>query len=83
LITHFPNVPTNGFAIQFTTTTDPLDPGNSQVFRFTSADTPSMVTGNSLFFDHPPSRPRSCTRASRSRATASSSSSPPCPNPRR
>jgi len=81
LITHFPDVPTNGFAIQFTTTTDPLGPGDSRTFRFTSADTPAMITGNSLFFDHPPSAPCSCTRASRSRVIASSSGSPPCPSP--
>jgi hypothetical protein len=54
LITHFPNVPTNGFAIQFKTSTNPLDPGNSLVFQFTSSDTPAMVTGPSAFFDHPP-----------------------------
>ncbi|WP_165235734.1 PEP-CTERM sorting domain-containing protein [Aquisphaera insulae] len=53
-ITHFPNVATNGYAIQFKTSTDALDPGHSLVFGFTSPDTPSMVTGLSTFFDHPP-----------------------------
>jgi hypothetical protein len=53
-VTHFPDVSTNGYAIQYTTTTDALAPGDSLIFRFTSPDTPAMLTGNSAFFDHPP-----------------------------
>jgi hypothetical protein len=54
LITHFPNLPTNGFAIQYKTLSAPLAPGHSLLFGFTSPDTPDKVTGNSPFFLHPP-----------------------------
>jgi hypothetical protein len=53
-ITHFPNVPTNGFAIQFVTSTAPLAPGNSLSFMFTSAETPSQLAGNSPFYPGTP-----------------------------
>ncbi|QEH31607.1 hypothetical protein OJF2_00720 [Aquisphaera giovannonii] len=54
LVTHFPNLPTNGYAIQFKTSTDAIAPGESRVFQFTSPDAPAVVTGHSTFFDHPP-----------------------------
>jgi hypothetical protein len=37
----------DGYAIQFTTSTSPLNPGNSLLFQFQSADTPTQLAGNS------------------------------------
>jgi hypothetical protein len=58
MITHFPNVPTNGFAIQWTTgaadSPDNVAIGGSKVFKFTSADTPSEIAGESVFFPGTP-----------------------------
>lgn len=54
IVTHFPNVPTNGYAIQWVTSTAPVDPGQSQTFRFTSADSPASVNGDSVFFPGTP-----------------------------
>lgn len=60
-ITHFPSVPTNGFAIAWTSGTfasnDPafrLAAGASATFGFRSADTPTEVFGDSVFFNNPP-----------------------------
>ena len=50
LITHVPNVPTNGYAIQFKTSSSPFTPGNSLDFKFTSADTPTQIAGISPFY---------------------------------
>ncbi|MDG3005118.1 PEP-CTERM sorting domain-containing protein [Paludisphaera mucosa] len=59
-ITHFPDAPTNGYAIQWVAgsgaSPDPtkaITPGSSLTFGFTSADAPSEVFGNSTFFNHP------------------------------
>jgi len=41
---------TDGFAIQFVTTTAPLAPGNSLTFLFTSTDTPAEIAGFSHFY---------------------------------
>jgi hypothetical protein len=41
---------TDGFAIQFVTSTDPLAPGQSLDFMFKSADTPAQIAGNSPFY---------------------------------
>jgi hypothetical protein len=53
-ITHFPDVDTNGFAIQWKTTDSPsafdLTPGNSLDFKFSSADTPAQLAGISPFY---------------------------------
>lgn len=58
LVTHFPNVPTNGFAIQWTTgaadSPDNVAIGGSKVFTFTSDDTPSQLAGESVFFPGTP-----------------------------
>lgn len=53
-ITHFPNVPTNGFAIQFVTASAPLMPGDSLVFMFKSANSPSQLAGDSPFYPGTP-----------------------------
>ena len=51
VITHFPNTPNNGFAIQFDTTlANALAPGGTEVFEFKSADTPAEIAGNSVFY---------------------------------
>ena len=39
--------PGDGFAIEFFTSTAPLNPGNSLLFQFQSADTPAELAGNS------------------------------------
>lgn len=44
----------DGFAIQFKTSTDPLAPGKSLGFAFTSNDSPAMIAGNSPFFPGTP-----------------------------
>lgn len=53
-ITHFPDVPTNGYAIQWKTLDSPsafdLTPGNSLDFKFSSADAPAQLAGLSPFF---------------------------------
>jgi hypothetical protein len=54
LITHFPNQPTNGFAIQFKTSTPGLAPGDSLQFKFKSADSPAQLAGDSPFFPGTP-----------------------------
>ncbi len=46
--------PTDGFAIQFLTTTAALAPGNALTFAFTSADTPAQIAGNSPFYPGTP-----------------------------
>jgi len=57
-VTHFPDVPTNGFAIQWTTgstsSSANIAPGASLVFTFTSADTPAEISGDSVFFPGTP-----------------------------
>ena len=53
-ITHFPDVPTNGYAIQYVTTSDPVLPGESRIFGFTSADTPAQLSGDSPFYPGTP-----------------------------
>jgi hypothetical protein len=53
-ITHVPNTPTNGYAIQWVTSTAPLAPGGSLDFKFTSADTPASVFGNSVYYPGTP-----------------------------
>jgi hypothetical protein len=45
---------TDGYAIQFKTSTAALAPGDSLTFEFTSAETPAELAGNSLFHAHPP-----------------------------
>lgn len=40
----------DGFGIQFTTTTSPLAPGSSMDFGFSSSDTPAVIAGDSPFF---------------------------------
>jgi len=37
----------DGYGIEFFTTTTPLNPGNSFIFEFESADTPAQLAGNS------------------------------------
>lgn len=58
IVTHFPNVPTNGFAIQWTTgavnSPNNVAIGGSAVFKFTSADTPAQLAGESPFFPGTP-----------------------------
>lgn len=41
----------DGYGIQFTTSTSPLEPGSSLDFGFTSSDTPTAIAGDSPF--HP------------------------------
>jgi hypothetical protein len=53
-ITHFPNVSTNGYAIQFVTTSAALTPGSELEFKFTSADTPAQLAGDSPFYPGTP-----------------------------
>lgn len=60
-ITHVPDVPTNGYAIAWTSGTfasnDPafrLAAGDTATFGFRSVDAPAEVFGDSLFFDDPP-----------------------------
>jgi PEP-CTERM motif len=56
VITHFPDTPTNGYAIQYNagSAADDLVPGNSLVFAFKSADTPAGLMGNSVFYPTTP-----------------------------
>ena len=54
IITHFPNVNTNGFAIQWKTSTNALAPGDDLIFTFKSADTPAQLAGNSPFYPGTP-----------------------------
>lgn len=54
IITHFPNINQNGYAIQYKTSTAGLAPGDSLLFKFTSADTPAQLAGNSPFFPDTP-----------------------------
>jgi hypothetical protein len=53
-ITHAPNTPTNGYAIEWVTSTAPLAPGSSLDFKFTSADTPASVNGISIYYPGTP-----------------------------
>jgi hypothetical protein len=59
-ITHFPNVPDNGFAIQWTTGSDSspdnVAPGASLTFMFTSSDTPAQIGADSIFYPGTPVR---------------------------
>lgn len=50
-ITHFPNTPTNGYAIQWVEgdSAAAIAPGSSLVFKFTSVDTPAQIMGNAIF----------------------------------
>jgi MYXO-CTERM domain-containing protein len=58
LLTHVPNVPTNGVAIQWTTgaadSPNNVAIGGSKVFKFTSADTPAEIAGESVFYPGTP-----------------------------
>jgi hypothetical protein len=45
---------TDGFAIQFVTSSAALAPGGSLTFGFTSAETPAVLAGNSPFGTFPP-----------------------------
>jgi hypothetical protein len=51
-VTHFPNVPTNGYALQWvaSSTLSDIAIGSSLTFGFKSADTPEQIAGNSPFF---------------------------------
>jgi len=55
-VTHFPNVPTNGFALQWVADSpaSALAAGDSRTFGFTSADTPAQVYGLSPFYPATP-----------------------------
>jgi len=55
-VTHFPNVATNGYALQWVADSPAtaLTQGNSLTFGFTSADTPTQIAGNSPFFPDTP-----------------------------
>jgi hypothetical protein len=55
-ITHAPNTPTNGYAIEWVELNAgaAIAPGNSLVFRFTSADTPAELAGLSVFYPTTP-----------------------------
>jgi hypothetical protein len=44
----------DGFGIQFVTTSAALAPGNSLTFGFTSMDAPAAITGHSMFHSDPP-----------------------------
>jgi hypothetical protein len=46
--------PGDGFSIEFTTSTAPLNSGNSLTFQFQSSDTPAQLAGNSPFFPTTP-----------------------------
>ena len=54
IITHFPNINTNGFAIQWKTSTNAPAPGDDLIFTFKSADTPAQLAGNSPFYPGTP-----------------------------
>ncbi len=45
---------TDGFAIQFVTTSAPLTPGSTLDFNFTSASTPAQIAGDSPFYPGTP-----------------------------
>jgi hypothetical protein len=55
-ITHFPNSPTNGYAIQWVSSSpsDNVAIGGSLTFKFTSADTPAQISGDSVFYPGTP-----------------------------
>lgn len=55
-VTHFPDIPTNGFALQWvaSSTAAALAPGDSLTFGFSSADTPAQVFGISPFYPGTP-----------------------------
>jgi hypothetical protein len=44
----------DGYAIEWTTTTAPLNPGGSLTFSFVSADNPASVNGDSVFYPGTP-----------------------------
>jgi hypothetical protein len=44
----------DGYAIQFATSTTPVNPGQNMMFQFTSADTPSEMAGNSVYYSTTP-----------------------------
>lgn len=46
--------PGDGYAIEFVTSTAPLNPGNSLTFQFQSADSPAALAGNSPFYPTTP-----------------------------
>lgn len=45
---------TDGYGIEFLTSTTPLAAGNSTTFQFQSADTPAELAGNSVFYSTTP-----------------------------
>jgi hypothetical protein len=45
---------TDGYGIEFVTSTARLNPGNSLLFQFQSADTPAELAGNSPFYPSTP-----------------------------
>jgi hypothetical protein len=55
-ITHFPNSPTNGYAVQWvsSSSSDNVPIGGSLTFQFTSADTPAQIAGDSSFYPGTP-----------------------------
>jgi hypothetical protein len=46
--------PSDGFAIEWETSSAPLAPGGSATFTFESTDTPDQIAGNSIFFPSTP-----------------------------
>ena len=56
IVTHIPNVPTNGYAIQWVASSPAnyLAIGNSLTFAFKSAETPALLGGNSPLFPDTP-----------------------------
>ncbi len=56
IVTHIPNIPTNGYAIQWVANTpgDALAIGNSLTFGFKSAETPALLAGNSPLYPTTP-----------------------------
>ena len=55
LLTHFPNVPTNGWAIQWkaTSAASYMAVGDTLTFGFVNLETIDQLTGPSPYFDHP------------------------------
>lgn len=55
LLTHVPNVATNGWAIQWKATSSAsyIAVGSSLTFSFVSAETPASIAGPTPYFNHP------------------------------